>query len=134
MEPLAAKLQESVYLTMRDEDEGVFVDAIDSPQILRVSEPIGLRLPLYVGASNRIVLANLPERTQQHILAKADWNAVPSLKPLTYASVMEDLAAIRKLGYALTVGEATEGTIGFNPREGLVLHTSLVGEACISTL
>ncbi|WP_199621788.1 IclR family transcriptional regulator [Paenibacillus alkalitolerans] len=112
MEQLAAKTQESVYLSMRCEDEGVYVDAVDSPQILRVSEPIGLRLPLCVGASNRIILAYLPEKTQQQLLAKTDWSRVPCLKPLSYELVMEDLRSIRRLGYSVTTGEATESTTG----------------------
>ncbi|MCI3921005.1 IclR family transcriptional regulator [Paenibacillus sp. TRM 82003] len=111
IETLAGKLQESVYLTMRDEDEGVFVDAIDSPLVLRVSEPIGQRLPLAVGASNRVVMAYLPERARQSILARTDWSRLPSVKPLTYERVFEELAEIRARGYAVAVGETTEGAI-----------------------
>ena len=114
MEQLASKVNESVYLSMRDEDEGVYVDAIDSPQVLKVSEPIGLRLPLYVGASNRVILAFMPERERRQVLAKADWSRVPSLKSLTYEFVEEDLENIRRNGYAVTEGEATEGTIGIS--------------------
>ncbi|HZG88555.1 MAG TPA: IclR family transcriptional regulator C-terminal domain-containing protein [Paenibacillus sp.] len=46
------------------------------------------------------------------MLAKADWSRVPSLKPLTYEFVEADVENIRKNGYAVTEGEATEGTIG----------------------
>jgi IclR family KDG regulon transcriptional repressor len=109
---LSQKTRESVYLSARENDEGVFIDAIDSPQILKISEPIGLRLPLYVGASNRIILAFLPEKVQEDLLQKVNWNDVPSLNPLTYEWIKNDLIQIRSQGHAITSGEATEGTVG----------------------
>ncbi len=62
---LSRKTKETVYLAMRENKEGVYVDCIDSPQILRISEPVGLRLPLYVGASNRVILAYLSSKEKK---------------------------------------------------------------------
>lgn len=112
MEELSQKTRESVYLSARENDEGVFIDAIDSPQILKISEPIGLRLPLYVGASNRIILAYLPEKLQETLLKNVNWSNIPSLKPLSYEWIKNDLKQIRSQGYVITSGEATEGTFG----------------------
>src|SRR5262249_29257952 len=104
--------KETVYLATRENDEGVYIDSIDSPHFLKISEPIGLRLPLYIGASNRIILAYLPAKTQEALLQNVNWAEVPSLKPLTYDYVKADLLQIRSQGYATTSGEATEGTTG----------------------
>ncbi|WP_135549962.1 IclR family transcriptional regulator [Paenibacillus cymbidii] len=112
MQELSRATKETVYLASRENDEGVYVDAIDSPQFLKISEPIGLRLPLVIGASNRVILAFLPAKTQEELLRKVDWRNVPSLKPLTREYVLADLETIRKQGFATTTGEATEGTTG----------------------
>lgn len=112
MEELCQKTRETVYLATRENSEGVYIDSIDSPQILKISEPIGLRLPLFIGASNRVILAYLPKATRDKLLDDADWSAVPSLKPLTREYIEQELDVIRAQGYALTTGEATDDTTG----------------------
>jgi DNA-binding IclR family transcriptional regulator len=112
MEELCEKTRETVYLATRENSEGVYIDSIDSPQILKISEPIGLRLPLFIGASNRVILAYLPKKTRDHLLTDVNWSAIPSLKPLTREHIEQELDAIRAQGYAVTSGEATEDTTG----------------------
>ncbi|SEM73700.1 IclR family transcriptional regulator [Paenibacillus sp. OV219] len=112
IEELSQKTRETVYLASRENNEGVYIDSIDSPQILKISEPIGLRLPLYIGASNRVILAYMPHKLQEQLLRGVDWAKVPSLKPLTLEYVKADLQRIRAQGYSVTTGEATEGTTG----------------------
>lgn len=112
MEELSQKTKETVYLATRENAEGVYIDSVDSPQILKISEPIGLKLPLCIGASNRVILAYLPRKTQEAIMDETDWEALPSLKPLTREYIEGEIVAIHKQGYAVTSGEATEGTTG----------------------
>lgn len=112
MEELSKKTKETVYLAGRENREGVYIDSIDSPQILKISEPIGLRLPLVIGASNRAILAYLPRKEQEALLAETDWSQVPCLRPLDRETVERDLEHIRQAGYAVSTGEATEGTTG----------------------
>jgi IclR family KDG regulon transcriptional repressor len=112
MEELSHKTKETVYLATRENAEGVYIDSVDSPQILKISEPIGLKLPLFIGASNRVIMAYLPRRTREAILDETDWRQVPSLKPLTRAYIEAELERVREQGYAVTEGEATEGTTG----------------------
>lgn len=112
MEELSKKTKETIYLASRENQEGVYIDSIDSPQILKISEPIGLKLPLLVGASNRVMLAFLPKKVREKILDNVDWSSIPSLKTMTRESVEQDLEQIRSRGYAITTGEATEGTTG----------------------
>ncbi|MGM0881050.1 MAG: IclR family transcriptional regulator [Bacillota bacterium] len=112
MEELSQKTKETIYLATRENKDGVYIDSIDSPQILKISEPIGLRLPLFIGASNRVILAYLPQKTREGILRDVDWSSIPSLKPLTREFIECELEKIREQGYAMTSGEATEGTTG----------------------
>ncbi|QNK59668.1 IclR family transcriptional regulator [Paenibacillus sp. PAMC21692] len=112
MEELSKRTKETVYLSVRENAEGVYIDSVDSPQVLKISEPIGLRLPMFIGASNRVILAYLNPSLQQILLDGFDWDNVPALKPMTRESIEEELEVIRERGYAVTEGEATEGTTG----------------------
>ncbi|CAM3137082.1 IclR family transcriptional regulator [Paenibacillus lupini] len=112
MEELSRQTKETVYLASRENTEGVYIDNIDSPQLLKISEPIGLRLPLVIGASNRVILAYMAPSARESILNQIEWEVLPSLRPLTREYIGNDLEQIRKRGYAITSGEATEGTTG----------------------
>ncbi|WP_139992903.1 IclR family transcriptional regulator [Paenibacillus paridis] len=112
MEELSQKTKETVYLATRENTEGVYIDSVDSPQILKISEPIGLKLPLFIGASNRVILAYLPRKMQEQMLEEADWGSLPTLKPLTREYIEKEIEKIHRCGYAVTSGEATEGTTG----------------------
>ncbi|SDW74349.1 IclR family transcriptional regulator [Paenibacillus sp. PDC88] len=112
MEELSKRTKETVYLSVRENAEGIYVDSVDSPQVLKISEPIGLRLPLFIGASNRVILAFLTPQLQNSLLDSFDWEDVPSLKPLSRSYIEQELIAIKQQGYAITTNEATEGTTG----------------------
>ncbi|MGG4220206.1 IclR family transcriptional regulator [Paenibacillus jamilae] len=112
MEELSKCTKETVYLSVRESAEGIYIDSVDSPQVLKISEPIGLRLPLFIGASNRVILAFLNSSLQKSLLDSFNWNDIPSLKPLTRQSIEQELITIKQQGYAITTNEATEGTTG----------------------
>lgn len=112
MEELSKQTKETVYLSVRENAEGVYIDSVDSPQVLKISEPIGLKLPLFIGASNRVILAYLNPKLRQSLLDGFDWENIPALRPITREDIERELEAIREQGYAVTEGEATEGTTG----------------------
>ncbi len=101
MEQLTVRTRESCYLTVREGNEGIFVDSVDSPQLLRIAEPVGMRLPLYKGASKKVILAHLPTKKQLSILNELN-SPIEPLQP--------ELEKIKKNGYAISFGETTEGT------------------------
>ncbi|WP_158738138.1 IclR family transcriptional regulator [Alteribacillus sp. YIM 98480] len=106
MEKIAGLSKESVYLTVPENNEGVFIDCIDSPQLLKIAEPTGMRLPLSVGASKKVMLAffNLLERDR--IIEELMQNKTEkSLKKLK-----EEILIINNQGFAISFGETTEGT------------------------
>lgn len=104
MEELAAELEESIYLTVRDGGDGVHVERVESPLNLRITEPIGLRLPLCCGASRLAILAFLSPGQAEAIVARADEDR--------RAALARELTAIAGRGWALTRGEVTAGTTG----------------------
>jgi DNA-binding IclR family transcriptional regulator len=91
---------------------GVYVDRIDSLESLKISEPIGLRHPLVVGASNRAMLAFLPQKIRESIISNEDGIPSPALRAPSQRDLLFQIDVIRNKGYAVSYGEVTKGTIG----------------------
>ncbi|HEY64507.1 MAG TPA: IclR family transcriptional regulator [Caldilineae bacterium] len=108
MERLVRETGESAFLTVVSGDESVCVDKIDSPQPIRVTLTLGGRSPLHAGASNKILLAYLPPKAIDAYIAKG----LEQITPDTITDpqqLKEELAQIRKQGWAYSVGELTPG-------------------------
>jgi IclR family KDG regulon transcriptional repressor len=108
MERLVRETGESAFLTVVSEDESVCIHRIESSQRVRVTLTIGGRYPLYAGASDKLLLAYLPPEEIDKVIARG----LKQLTPDTITSpdrLREDLAKIRRLGWAFSVGELTPG-------------------------
>ncbi len=108
MARLVRETGESAFLTVISGDESVCVDKIDSPQPIRVALTIGGRYPLHAGASNKILLAYAPAECIDAYIAKG----LAQITPDTITDpkqLREDLAQIRRQGWAYSVGELTPG-------------------------
>ena len=79
---------------------------------MRIVARIGRRLPLYAGSAGKLLLAYLPEKRQEEILART------KLQPFTVKTISdtdklrEELKIIRKQGYAFSDGEWVEDAAG----------------------
>ncbi|BBI32777.1 IclR family transcriptional regulator [Cohnella abietis] len=112
MEQLYDKTKVTIYLAKVENDAGVYVDRIDALESLIISEPIGLTLPLIVGASNRAMLAFLPQKIREAIIINGDRMVDPTLKTQRQRDLLFEIEVIRSKGYAVSYGEVTKGTIG----------------------
>ena len=69
MDALCARTGESVKLVVREGTEAVTVAAAHSGNDARIAVRIGTRLPLYVGASQRLLLSRAPADVVAQVLA-----------------------------------------------------------------
>lgn len=128
MEKLATDTKESVYLTVPEGKDGIFIDCMDSPHLLKIVEPIGMRLPLSKGASKKVILAFLPHLPQQKIIGELIEN-----KQITDVSELNhDLNMIKNQGFAISYGETTEGTVSvaapiFSWEDDVIASISVAG-------
>jgi DNA-binding IclR family transcriptional regulator len=97
---------ETVVLTVREGGYGTHTDLVISPTGLRIVERIGLRLPLTVGASRRVMLAFLPEVEQKPILSRH----VPGSLHRQWLRSSLDLT--KDLGFCVSAGEVTDHSAG----------------------
>jgi DNA-binding IclR family transcriptional regulator len=121
---LAETTQETALLTVLAEnrDAAVCLQRVESPQPLRMFVEPGSSLPLHAGASQKILLAYLPQAEQKAVAARR-------LEPLCSntivdgAALLAELARIRERGWAYSSAETNPGVWG-----AAVCIRSLAGE------
>jgi len=111
LQALAQATGESVYLSVVDHDEVIYVDKVDSAHAVRAYVGIGERAPLYCTGTGKAMLAYLAPETIERVCR--------NLKPYTPNTVTDanalkaQLAEIRARGYSVTVGEWRPGVMAF---------------------
>lgn len=101
---LGAKFNENVQIRVRDGFESVGVARWDSTHDLRIHGTVGGKRPLHVGASGKLLLAHAPDDFVQTFLAQ-DLQRFTANTIVHKTRMTQELARIRKQGYATSVGE-----------------------------
>lgn len=104
MERLRDLLGETISLYLRDGKERIRIQAVQSRQSIRRVAPIGARLPLYVGASSKVLLAYTTKEEREKIMQDASWPAY-----IDRSSFENQLDEIRSKGYATSIEERESG-------------------------
>jgi DNA-binding IclR family transcriptional regulator len=105
---LTERSRETVHLAVLDGDEVVNVEQISGPHLVRDTNWVGRRTPLNCVANGKALLAFLPPRDTDRILA----GALPRFTKRTITDpqrIRAELAAVRERGYAYALGEIEEG-------------------------
>lgn len=110
METLLKSVQETVCLIVPRGPERACIDVLQPDRELRVVAPIGRALPIYLGASGRVLMAFKPEEEIVRILELASMEPVTDKTVTDHKIYTKQLEMVREKGYALTIGEVTEGT------------------------
>lgn len=104
MEELAVKTKETLNINIVQNDERVCVVKVEGSHDLRQFIEIGKGLPLYKGASGKVLLAYMTRNRQEQILvaAKADLRK-------SKEQIIAELDEIKKNGYAASQDERVLG-------------------------
>ena len=97
---LAAELEATIVLRLRDGDQIVLVECIESPGPIRIILPLGSRYPIYYGAAGLAVCAALDDAELERILPRG---RLSRFAPKSFKSWSEFRRAIneaRAAGYA----------------------------------
>lgn len=109
LDRLRRATRETVTLYVQDGYERVCVERLEGPQSIRAVVRVGERMPLYAGAGGKVLLAFLPADRRRAIVKRI---ALARFTPNTIGSrarLERELAAIRRRGYATSVGERFAG-------------------------
>lgn len=115
MEELRDRLGETVSLYLRDGAERLRIQAVQSNQAIRRVAQVGVRLPLSVGASSKVLVAFAPPEDQEELLNAPDWPE--SVDRETYR---KQLAEILQKGYAISIEEREPGRQRYRCRSSTV--------------
>ncbi|GIJ30530.1 transcriptional regulator [Micromonospora qiuiae] len=135
MRKLAVDSGESVILTVVVGNKALALEQVSGPQPLNLSFKPGTLHPLHVGASSKILLANLPEPAFTEAVTAVTTTTGYSDHPVTdIDALLADLAGIREQGVAITEGEYEPGVKAvacpvFDARKTLKGAISIAGPA-----
>ena len=129
MEKLRDRLGETISLYVRDGNERVRIQAVQSTQAIRRVAPVGARMPLFVGASSKVLLAYAEPEVREAVLDDPSWPA--SLDREAFVRQLEDIA---RAGYATSIEEREPGAAAvaapiFNRSGRLVAALAVSGPA-----
>jgi IclR family transcriptional regulator, KDG regulon repressor len=108
---LRNKTDLTVQLAIRDGNEVVFIEQVESLNPIKIYSQVGKKAPLYAAAGPRVLLAYLNEQEQNHILGTSEIVAYTMNTLTDIHLIKSELLNIREDGYAISRGELYEGTM-----------------------
>jgi len=108
---LVEETGESAFLLVVEKRSAVVIDTVASDAPLRLTYPVGTPWPLHAGASNKVLLAYLPEETVGEVLS-GPLSRVTVRTTTDPHRLRAELAMIRRHGFAHSVGELTPEIAG----------------------
>jgi IclR family transcriptional regulator, KDG regulon repressor len=106
---LVERSGETVLLGLLDGERILIVDKEEPPSDLKISAPVGRRLPLYAGAFGKVLLAALEPARLERLLAERPppvFTARSVAEPAAYRAA---LGLVRQQGYAVDDEEYLDG-------------------------
>jgi len=111
--PLMRRLEqetgETVNLSVPVDGYRVCIEKVESHQDVRQFVEIGKRLPIYCGASGKVLMAYMEPSEVDDIVRRTGLRPYTSRTLADPAALKEELAAIRRRGYATSTGERVDG-------------------------
>jgi DNA-binding IclR family transcriptional regulator len=109
MDNLSKEFRETVFLGTFSERGIMIVEKVDSPLELKITAPIGTRIPIFAGATGKVFLAYAPEQKIERLLAG---KPLPKYTDNTITSrekYLEELDLVKRSGYARDFEEYIQG-------------------------
>jgi IclR family transcriptional regulator, acetate operon repressor len=109
---LAHATAESVGFAIADWEIGqaIYMEAMNSRQVVRYAMQPGLRAPLYASAAGRVLLAHASPEQLETYLARANLRPLTGNTRTDPEAIRENLAEIREQGYCASFGELLDDT------------------------
>ncbi|MED1916353.1 IclR family transcriptional regulator [Bacillus thuringiensis] len=102
---LRDNVEEAVNLIIRDQDEGVYIEKVDTRGYVRVYTQVGRRAPLYAGACPRILLSFMPDEEITAFLKRVEWKKIAPGTNTDEQLLWKWIHDARERGYTVSYGE-----------------------------
>lgn len=115
-DPLAAlrdETGETVHLAVRMLDEMVYIDKMESPELVRMASTVGTRVPFHTSSVGKAFLAALPEDEAEAVIARLSYSAVTDRSVTDADALRARVQAARRQGYSSDEEENETGIVCF---------------------
>jgi IclR family acetate operon transcriptional repressor len=109
MEELARRCNESVSLGVLSAGSVLFVQRVESPEVLRADIRVGARMPLHASASGKALLATMSDEEFVRNLPEPHLPASARLTLRERDALLAEMYLIRAQGYARQIDEFVDG-------------------------
>jgi len=109
MEDLMERTEESVYVGVMNGDHITILDIVESSHDLKITSPKGTAIPLFAGATGKVVLASMEKPEALNIIRR---NGLPRFTEHTITDserYLEEVESAKKRGYATDYEEYISG-------------------------
>jgi DNA-binding IclR family transcriptional regulator len=122
MRQIRNALGETIVLSVRSGDSRVHIDSLEGGHAMRRTADLGVHVPLYAGASSKILLAGLDDEELEEYLARADRVQFQENTITSVEALRDEVNLIRRRGYAESKSEFRTGgsaiAVGIKNYEG----------------
>lgn len=114
MQLLQSEINEAVHLVIRDGDEAIYIEKVESNRALRLYTRVGRRSALYLGSGPQLLLAYMPDKEREEIIDKMQFHRVAENTIMNKEDLREKINNIQDQGYSFSNGEQDSETIGIS--------------------
>ena len=114
LEALMRRTGESAFLTTLAADAAalVFIDVVESEELIRYTVSVGQRSPLHATANGKAILAFLPADERESILRALPLKRYTDRTLTSLAALRQSLDEVRTAGVCVSVDETVRGASG----------------------
>ena len=109
MEALMRSTQQTVFLGVRSGNHISIIDVAESTQDLKITAPIGSRIPLLAGAIGKVFLASMTENQAAQMIRTLELRRDTERSITDPGRYLEEVRKTRECGYALDDEEYIQG-------------------------
>jgi IclR family KDG regulon transcriptional repressor len=109
MEELYKEFGETVFLGTFDGRRITIIEKVERPFELKISAPIGTRIPLFAGATAKVFLSGLPEQELRDLLATKRITRFTQNSITDTSQYLEEIKKVKEQGFATDFEEYING-------------------------
>ncbi|WP_026575858.1 IclR family transcriptional regulator [Bacillus sp. UNC438CL73TsuS30] len=110
MQELHDDVGEAINLIVKQGEEAIYIEKIDTNQKVRLYTAIGRRSPLYAGACARTILSFLPEQEIQSYLDSAEFKSFAKGTITDKSELLRTIRQAQENGYTISYSELEDHT------------------------
>ncbi|WP_339164902.1 IclR family transcriptional regulator [Siminovitchia sp. FSL W7-1587] len=132
MKKLQADINETVHLVVREGNEAVYIEKVESNHALRLYTRVGRRSELSLGSGPKLLLAYMPKQEQEKVISQMSFERFTDNTVVDAEELLKKIEEIRSNGFSISYGEQDVGTVGisypvYNRKGSVVAALSVSG-------